>query len=167
MEFVKRVLRYIPVLYITHQWECTSVSIIMNTAMDRGQETLPNTIPRLVPSKKHSNMKKLLIALLLLIAAESSMYAQSDDAEQVAQKIARKMKDSLQLTDQQKDQLYVINMELHNRKTVARQQHSTADALRNSLQRIENERDSLYKPVLTNDQFLLYRQKKRYLISNN
>ncbi len=58
-------------------------------------------------------MKILIICSLLFVAI--SVSAQSP-AEQLAGKIAQKMKDSLSLTEPQKEQIYSINMQLHNQK---------------------------------------------------
>jgi hypothetical protein len=88
-------------------------------------------------------------------------------AEQLAVKIAQKMKDSLSLTELQKSQLYEINIQLNNSKSAARQQYTGSDSLGIKIQKIENTRDSLYSQILTEPQFLLYRQKKRNLVNNN
>lgn len=88
-------------------------------------------------------------------------------AEQLADKIARKMKDSLLLTDQHKNQLYTLNMQLHQQKQIAFARYRGSDSLRIHLQRIENSRDSLYSTVLPPEKFQLYKQKKRALVTND
>ena len=88
-------------------------------------------------------------------------------AEQVAEKIARKMKDSLGLTEQQKELIYGINVTIHNLKAAVWQRYNQRDSVRVHLQMIENRRDSLYRRVLTEEKFGLYRLKKRYLVNNN
>jgi hypothetical protein len=90
---------------------------------------------------------------------------QSPVSEQIAHKIANKMKDSLGLSDQQCKGIFNINMQLHQQKHDARQQDPGNPSLGSYLQRIENTRDSLYKAILPDDKFILYKQKKRYLIS--
>jgi hypothetical protein len=111
-------------------------------------------------------MKKVFIILSLLIFSHT-VKAQSTPAEQLAEKLAQKMKDSLSLSSSQKQQLYSINMQLHSNKLLVRQQYAGSDSLIINLQKVENTRDSLYKPVLTQQQYDLYRQKKRSLVSNN
>ncbi len=111
-------------------------------------------------------MKSILI-LITLFFLSTIVNAQTDYATQLANKIAQKMKDSLNLTDQQKKSLKDINMSLHNLKQQAWKQHPMSDSLRIFLQRAENKRDTLYSAVLTHQQYLLYKQKKRYLVNNN
>lgn len=109
-------------------------------------------------------MKILLFigcSLLALCAAGQS------GAEQLATRIAKKMKDSLSLTASQQTQIYTINMQLHQQKQQVFTRYQASDSLRIHLQRIENSRDTLYSSVLSPDKYLLYRQKKRNLISNN
>lgn len=107
---------------------------------------------------------------LLCIGAISIMKAQGTPAEQLASRMAQRMKDSLNLTSEQKDQLYSINMQLHSRKSAFWQQYSSpADTitLRYNLQQVENTRDSLYHTIMPDDKFLLYKQKKRNIIKAN
>jgi hypothetical protein len=111
-------------------------------------------------------MKKSFIAMFFVMTA-GFVHAQNTAAEQLAENIARKMKDSLSLTEQEKNHVYGINLLLSNQKTAVRQQYSAPDSLRYHLQRVENSRDSLYREILNEEKFLLYRQKKRNLINNN
>jgi hypothetical protein len=104
---------------------------------------------------------------LLLFATTALVYGQQNPASQVAETIARKMKDSLSLTSAEKEQLYSINMQLHNGKMTIRQQYGGSDSLRFHLQQVENTRDSLYRMVLNEEKYLLYKQKKATLISSN
>lgn len=114
-------------------------------------------------------MIKIFAGLLFSVFVISNTYSQntSNPAVQLAQKIARKMQDSLLLTVEQKDQLYNINLLLHNQKMTARQQYNKPDSLQKALQGIENARDSLYHAVLPDDKYLLYMQKKSTLINSN
>jgi hypothetical protein len=94
--------------------------------------------------------------------------ATSANAVELAQKIAKKMKDTLGLTAAQKNQIYDVNMDLHNQKQAARTTHAgNPTAMSTAIQNIEKTRDDLYKPILTDAEFLAYKQKKRVLISNN
>jgi ABC-type hemin transport system ATPase subunit len=110
-------------------------------------------------------MKKILILLLLVIAAGAAK-SQSSVADSVAQKLSRKMKDSLSLTEDQRIQLYQLNMQLHEAKMARRQLYTGTDSLQIHIQRVESMRDSLYRAVLTEEQHVLYLQKKRNLINN-
>lgn len=96
------------------------------------------------------------------VAAKS----QSSPAELLADRIATRMKDTLDLSIEQKNLLYTINMNLHERKLLVRQQFASSDSLTNKLQKVEASRDSLYRRVLPEEKYLLYRDKKRVLISN-
>jgi hypothetical protein len=108
-----------------------------------------------------------LFLMLLLLSTASILKAQSSPGEQLAGKIAQKLKDSLSLTTTQQEGVYAANMRLHNLKMTLRQQHLSADALRVQFQKVENTRDSLYQRVLTANQFQQYRQKKKNLVNNN
>jgi hypothetical protein len=88
-------------------------------------------------------------------------------AVELAQRIAAKMKDSLGLTEAQRAGIYQVNLQLHGQKQQARQQHAGDPAqLGAALQAIERGRDSLYRPLLAPTEFLLYKQKKKVLITN-
>lgn len=81
--------------------------------------------------------------------------------------IAQKLQDSLGLSMVQRDSLYALNNRLQSQKMQVRLQYAGTDSLGYYFQRIENTRDSLYRPVLGDAKYLLYQQKKRYLISAN
>jgi hypothetical protein len=115
---------------------------------------------------KNIDMKKIFLLFFLVIAANIVLRAQTP-SEQLAEKISRKMKDSLSLTDAQKMLLYNINMNISNQKLALRQEVTNVDSLRSKTQRVENLRDSFYRQVLTEEQFTLYKQKKSRLINNN
>jgi hypothetical protein len=110
-------------------------------------------------------MKWIMFFIILSLAAAAN--AQSNPAATIAERIAQKMKDTLNLTAIQKAQLYDINLQLHEMKMSKRQQYSGSDSLRFQVQRVENTRDSLYRPVLTNSQYELYLQRKNNLINSN
>lgn len=79
------------------------------------------------------------------------------------------MMDTLGLTTQQRDSIYIINMRIHTRKMQYWKQYanSEGDPITYFLQITENTRDSLYRAVLTPDQMILYRRKKLNLLFNN
>ena len=111
-------------------------------------------------------MKKFFISCFLS-ALCLVLHAQTSQADIIADKIAQKMSDSLSLSSAQKSQLFQINLDLQSRKHLVWQQNSNIDSIQVHLQKIENTRDSLYRPVLTDDQFLIYSQKKKNLVNNN
>jgi len=109
-------------------------------------------------------MKKILIVLILIVAAVAAK-SQTAVADSLAQKISRKMKDSLSLSEEQRVQLYLLNLQIHEAKMSKRQLYA-GDSLQMHIQRIEGTRDSLYRQVLTTEQHVLYLQKKNNLINN-
>lgn len=109
-------------------------------------------------------MKKILFSFCLLLAGQY-VQAQSTD---LSTRIAQKMKDTLGLSPTQRDSLYAVNMRLQQQKTQLRSQYTAMDSLQYHFQRIENSRDSLYKRIIADEgKYNLYKQKKRYLVSNN
>jgi hypothetical protein len=87
---------------------------------------------------------------------------------QLANKLAKKMKDTLDLSSQQRQQIKTINLQLHNQKMALRNQYTGQDSvLRVKTQQVENTRDSLYKPILGTQKYTLYRQKKINLLRMN
>jgi hypothetical protein len=120
----------------------------------------------LIKKNKRSFMKHIITCLVLIFLG-LCVTAQTP-YEQLASKISQKMKDSLLLTEVQRQSIYQINLELHNQKSSVWQQYNGSDSLlRLNLQLIENKRDSLYMPVLTEEQQVLYKQKKKSLVNNN
>jgi len=111
---------------------------------------------------------KYILPFAMILVMTGSAFAQQSPAEEIADKIAKKMKDSLQLTTAVQSQLYNVNLQLHGQKMAVRQQYAaSSDTLTMMIQRVENTRDSLYRAVLQDeDKYLLYKQKKRNLISN-
>lgn len=111
-------------------------------------------------------MKKIIFSFLILFVAIQEAASQTP-AEQLANKIAKKMKDSLSLSELQQNQVYEINLQLSEQKSTVRKEYRTSPVLATKIQQVENMRDSLYKEVLTEQQYVLYRQKKRKLVNNN
>ncbi len=91
--------------------------------------------------------------------------AQSE-AQNLAHKISQRMADSLGLTSNQKDLLYNVNMQLHDQKMLVRAKHNAVDSVGFYLQVVEDTRDSLYRPIITEEKYLLYKEKKTTLVSN-
>ena len=111
-------------------------------------------------------MKIIMISLALLYGTVVC-YAQTkpSPAEQLAHKIARKIKDSLNLNDQQAEQIFQINMQLNERKQAVWKQTTNRDSIQIKSQEIEKGRDALYQRVLNSSQYILYKQKKKTLVS--
>ncbi len=105
----------------------------------------------------------LIIAAILLTATTAN--SQLAAAKDLAGNIAEKMKDSLRLNPEQKNRIYEMNMNIHDQKMDVRKKYAHADSIRRYTQRIENTRDSLYRQVLTKEQYLLYKEKKRFLVA--
>lgn len=101
----------------------------------------------------------------MLISAWHAVHAQSP-AEQVWARIAARMRDSLSLTNGQHDSIYSANMLLHAMKDSVRKNFGS-ELWQQKIQLIENKRDSLYRIVLTPQQYELYRVRKRNIISAN
>jgi uncharacterized protein YxjI len=109
-------------------------------------------------------MKKLVVFLFVMIALKSSGQSNS---EMQASGIATRMRDTLQLTDSQHARIYRINMDIIQQKSSLRIQYASNDSLRIKIQQVENTRDGLYSVILSNDKYLLYLQKKRFLLNGN
>ena len=77
------------------------------------------------------------------------------------------MKDTLSLSEEQKQQVYDVNIQLHEQKMQVRREYGNMDSVSIHIQKVENTRDSLYRAFLTTDQYRAYRYKKRFLVSNN
>jgi hypothetical protein len=121
-------------------------------------------------NNKLTTMKKLLIitVVLLFIANTTGAQTISTEADQLANHIANKMKDSLGLSTEERDLVYQKNVLVFFRKDSVRQIHPIgSDSLRIKLQSIERRRDTLYRPILGEERFQLYLQKKNNLISAN
>lgn len=110
-------------------------------------------------------MKKIIYPFALMICLQT-VQAQNHPGEVVAARVADKLRDSLSLSKVQRDSVYGVHMFLHRQKQLVFE--SFADgAVEGKLQQIENTRDSLYRPILSSQQYLQYKQKKRTLISVN
>ena len=107
-------------------------------------------------------MKYIILVFALFFSVES---ISQSPAEQVASKVADKLKDSLNLSSEQRSQLYDANLSMSNQKMALRSQYNQPDSLRFYFQKIENTRDSLYRPILGEEKFLLYKEKKGNLIN--
>lgn len=115
-------------------------------------------------------MKLLVIFCLVLVTAYNAVGQVNTGnpvAETLAKKIADKMKDSLALTEQQRNAIFDLNMQIRNEKMQKRKKYANDPLLGNQLQKVENTRDSLYRAVLPEDKFILYKKKKTNIVNNN
>ena len=111
-------------------------------------------------------MKRIFL-IFFLIGVVKTINAQTSPRELVASKIAKKLKDSLQLNEAQRSEIYQINLLLNDEKASIRNEFSGTDSLRVKIQNVENTRDFKYSQILSTTEFNLYRQKKKTLINNN
>jgi hypothetical protein len=112
-------------------------------------------------------MQKILLIIMILLGASAAGKAQPGNAATaLAAKIANKMRDSLSLTGVQRNQIYAINLQLHSQKQAVRQMAIPADSIAVKIQQVERTRDSLYKPITGPAAYIIYKQKKRNLVSN-
>jgi hypothetical protein len=117
--------------------------------------------------KRLSCFALLFFTALTLAAQQPSIIVdETTPAAKLAHHIADKMADSLGLTSQQRAKIFAVNLELHKQKASARTKPQDRDSIGKDLQQIENKRNGLYKTVLTPEQFQLYLEKKRLLVSN-
>jgi hypothetical protein len=115
-------------------------------------------------------MYKILMILFLLTTFFKASFSQSngqDPATRLANRIADKMRDSLSLSQKQRNDIFVITTQLQDRKKAAMTSGQDRNNIGLALQQIENTRDSLYATVLSAAQIQIYNQKKRNLIRNN
>lgn len=111
-------------------------------------------------------MYRRIFLFIFLAIASFSLKAQSLP-EDLANHIAQKITDTLQLSDAQKDLIYTVNLQLHYQKMNMRQNYNDSDSLSYYIQQVENTRDSLYSNILPPEVYTLYLEKKETLIKAN
>ena len=115
-------------------------------------------------------MKKLVTILLLMICS-FVIYSQSAQEEHLLNGIAFTDKDSLLprhfFTQAQTLQIYSFNIQAGPEERELRKKYSSPDSLKFHLNKVELKRDSLYKKLLPQDKYQLYKQKKVLLISHD
>lgn len=109
-------------------------------------------------------MRCILVTIVLVICS-LMVKAQKNPAMEIAGKVAQRMTDTLALSDGQRLQVYDINIRLHEQKKAMRSQYAGNAQLTTKIQAVENTRDSLYRAILTQNQFILYKEKKRTLMN--
>ncbi len=93
-------------------------------------------------------------------------FTRQSPGEALAARIAHRMKDTLSLTDSQEAGIYEANLVLHRRKNEVWKNSPSRDSVAAKLQQIEDTRNRLYQPILTDQQYRVYLSKKATLISN-
>lgn len=113
-------------------------------------------------------MRCIILILIFLSVSWKITAQQLPLHEELAAKLALRMRDSLQLTTTVQQQLYETNMQLHYRKMSMWQQFKNSpDTLTRMIQRVENSRDSLYKRIIGEEKFGIYIIRKKTIINNN
>ena len=119
-------------------------------------------------------MRYIVLCFLLVISlfATQKGLAQvtpPSAAVQLAAKMADRMRDSLGLSDAQRQQIYDVNISLHNSKSQAWAQYAgNRTRLQSELQNIESSRDSLYNIILGSaNKYQLYISKKINIVKSN
>lgn len=113
-----------------------------------------------------TNIKKIATIFIAFIFCAYGSSSQQKIPENHAGNIADAMRDTLHLNKKQRDKIYAVNMQLFNEKLRARKMSTNRDTVREALQRIENNRDKLYKEILKEDELKLYKQKKKNVINS-
>ena len=82
-----------------------------------------------------------------------------------SRQIAKRMSDSLALSQSQRTDILNINASLEQQKALVFKTDTIRDNITRELQRIEKQRDVLYRNVLTEKQFQTYEKSKTNLIN--
>jgi len=114
-------------------------------------------------------IKNIIITLTVCLLALSINAIAQDNlaAIKTASKVAQNMADTLNLNESERLQIYNINMDLYRQEKLIMESNLPKDSIESSLQKIENKRNGLYKAILTNEKYLIYKQKKRFLLRTN
>ena len=108
--------------------------------------------------------KLTMIIFFLSLGVTQSFCQTGGSGTAFAEKVANRMRDSLSLSSIQRDSIYAINLRLMQESQAARAKNLPPDELQAELQLIERSRDKLYKAVLGQDKFLLYKPRKYALV---
>ena len=112
-------------------------------------------------------MRKYISLVFLVTISFSYSFGQTSLSEQLAQRIANTMKDTIALSPFQTQKIYGINMNLNTRKLQARTISTDRAVVGEAIQAVERTRDSLYRIELTTTQYQLYLKKKKNIIKSN
>lgn len=116
-------------------------------------------------------MKKLTLLLCSCVClwvtslAQNNQNKKEDKGQELATRMADRLRDSLSLSPSQRQAIYEVNLDLHKQKMKAWEKTKDRGVLGKELQKIEDKRDKEYQKFLTDEQYQNYRKKKRNLIS--
>lgn len=108
------------------------------------------------------------VFFLIVSLTISTLFAKSQDSrpgQLTSIQIAKRMKDTLNLTAAQYRAIYQANLQLLEQKMAIRQRFSNRDSLTIHIQKVENSRNKLYRAILDSSQYRIYKNKKISLIS--
>jgi len=110
---------------------------------------------------------KFIISCVFFIAFYSSYGQANSPAHNLAQFQAQKMKDTLCISENMRQQIYIVNLDISNRKQQARIQYaSDPREMKIEIQFYENQRDSIYQTILMSPlKYQLYKNKKKNILS--
>jgi hypothetical protein len=111
-------------------------------------------------------MKIILILTLSLFILPFCSFSQTNQ-EKISKYLVSILRDSLNLSDNQVQNIYKMNLTLEEQKNNVRSMEDLIDNKRKKVQKIENSRDSLYATVLNPIQFEAYKNRKSSLLNVN
>lgn len=111
-------------------------------------------------------MKLKYICFCIILISCNNLYAQIQSND-IANKQAKKMTQILNLHDSLSIKLYTINQSLINSKMYVRSKRTVTDSLAFFIQKIENNRDTMYSSILSHEQYLLYKLKKDEILKSD
>jgi septal ring factor EnvC (AmiA/AmiB activator) len=109
-------------------------------------------------------MKNILILKLSLFIVPLCSFSQTNQ-EKTSKYLVSILRDSLNLSENQVQDIYKINLTLEEQKKNVRSMEDLIDNKRKKVQKIENSRDSLYASVLNLKQFEAYKNRKSSLLN--
>jgi hypothetical protein len=105
-------------------------------------------------------MKKIIFFVIGALMGTVSLQAQSATAVHTAAKVANKMKDSLNLSTDQRSLIYEINLRIAEERETSGNSYPSGDSTINGLRGLAPWRDTMYKRVLSPEQFQRYIRRK-------
>ena len=104
-------------------------------------------------------MKKIHVLLFLLLLITSSTYSQTKSAEERALEQTAKLKSELNLTATQETSIYDINYGIIIKNDALRNSSYTEEVKKAALQQNKEARKSMFKAILTPEQFTSFENK--------
>jgi hypothetical protein len=118
-------------------------------------------------------MKKYILLTLVYTIYSACSYGQDfkvqrvqKNSEYLAKKMAKKLQDSLKLTNEEYFAIYESNIKIQQKKINAMALKMSRDSIGMQLQKIERSRDSIYGKILPITKLKSYIDNKRYYINN-